>query len=200
MRVYQSRLTKFTETFSNDSDVRVVQSDENTSQDAESRPMTTGSSFQDISAVSDSGVGYCDEINCELCQDPWPFDWSTVDVPGSPGMTHLSQALETESSTPEEELSLEVPRTEMPCWLSDYDMRQMFNEDNKRPSTEFQHSITFQDSNEMLLTRSCRNPSLQCPWRDIEAVFFGYNTSPLTGLSIYRPPLHVMPLQNTHFD
>ena len=27
-----------------------------------------------------------------ICQDPWPFDWTTVDIPGSPGLSRLFKA------------------------------------------------------------------------------------------------------------
>jgi hypothetical protein len=58
----------------------------------------------------------------EICQDRWPFDWSTVDVPGSPGLSRLFSALEIEAKTFVPPLSLETPESEDSRCLSNVEI------------------------------------------------------------------------------
>jgi len=147
-------------------------------------------SFQRESKISESGSQICNDGDCELCQDSWPFDWSTVDVPGSPGLTRLFKALEIENFLAEE-LSLSASDTETQQYISDTDMQLLFNEENKQLSVDLQHSSTSQPRKDLVPTHNRRSQTPHYPWRDIEAVYWGYNASPLTEIYIFQPVQNV---------
>ncbi|PMD38715.1 hypothetical protein L207DRAFT_584112 [Hyaloscypha variabilis F] len=67
------------------------------------------SSAQDPCKIlaEESGAVPRDTVEMEIFQDVWPFDWSTVDVPGSPGLSRLFKGLEIECATPIPPLSLD---------------------------------------------------------------------------------------------
>jgi hypothetical protein len=64
--------------------------------------------------------------------DQWPFNWSTVNVPGSPGLSRLFTALELEESSPVPELSLSDAEVETSQTFSAIELSDIFNEKNKR--------------------------------------------------------------------
>jgi pentatricopeptide repeat protein len=124
----------------------------------------------------------------DICQDPSPFKWSQVDVLGSPGLSHLLQGLQIESSAHIPPLSLDERESDDPSCLSSLEIHEIFNSDNKTGS-EYSHKPR------PLRLRKYLAPTEQAPkgrhphhpWRDIEAVFCGYSPSPLTEIYIFPP-------------
>jgi len=75
----------------------------------------------------------------EICQDRWPFDWSTVDVPGSPGLSRLFSALEIEAKTFVPPLSLETPESEDSQCLSNVEILVLSNKDRNAMPDDFDY-------------------------------------------------------------
>jgi hypothetical protein len=85
------------------------------------------SSAQDRGKIlaEESGVAPRDTVEMEIFPDAWPFDWSTVDVPGSPGLSRLFKGLEIECATPIPLFPLDSSDSEdSPC-LSNLEIRAL---------------------------------------------------------------------------
>jgi pentatricopeptide repeat protein len=130
----------------------------------------------------------------EISQDSWPFDWSKVDVPGSPGLSRLFKALEIESSHIPP-LHLDEPDADTSSCLSKSEMQEVFNSTEKTASEIYHSPLPSQIRRyDMSLQGELPRSSPQYPWRNIEGVFFGYTTSPLMEIYVFPPS----PPRNPH--
>jgi tetratricopeptide (TPR) repeat protein len=109
--------------------------------------------------------------------DQWPFNWSTVNVPGSPGLSRLFTALELEESSPVPELSLSDAEVETSQTFSAIELSDIFNEKNKRLVYNVDVGENFQRHNDIFDCRKRRRE--QIPWRDLNQAFMGWDESPL---------------------
>jgi tetratricopeptide (TPR) repeat protein len=123
----------------------------------------------------------------EICQDRWPFDWSTVDVPGSPGLSRLFSALEIEAKTFVPPLSLETPESEDSRCLSNVEILVLSDKDRNAIPDDFDYLHLSRDGecSAPIGTASSHYPHY--PWRDINAVFFGHAPSPFNEVYIFPP-------------
>ncbi|KAF4627744.1 hypothetical protein G7Y89_g10410 [Cudoniella acicularis] len=131
----------------------------------------------------------------DICQDMWPFDWSTVGIPGSPELARLFKGLEIESAADIPSLSLES-ESDGPSCLSNFEIQEVFNGKKKIPvegskpvrSSRVQRSFVSADK-----TSADRQP--QYPWRNIQGVFCGYATSPHIEVYVFpsSPPRNFFP-------
>jgi tetratricopeptide (TPR) repeat protein len=136
-----------------------------------------------------SGLVLEDTLSVDVCGDTWPFDWSTVDVPGSPGFSRLFNRLEIDSAAHVPHLSLNETAVWDSSCLSPAKLQKVFcdmvSEDYSSPVEWF--SMSSQENS----TR----PYPQYPWRNIENVHLGYSMSPLS-TEVYfwpSPPLRTRP-------
>lgn len=121
----------------------------------------------------------------------WLFNWSTVEVPRSPNLSRLFEALAIECSNPVPALSLEPAYLpDGPTCISESEMRYLFNQDNKLMNSQ---------GDQLLSSGKCKT-SLSQPMRPTNlnqqmahpllgdfasAVFFGYPASPLNELYVF---------------
>jgi tetratricopeptide (TPR) repeat protein len=129
------------------------------------------------------------------------FDiWSAVDVPGSPGLTRLFSALEIKCSVPVPPLSLDTGIPEESQYISDTEMQDLWNEDNKSRLYELDVSYSprqlgnIQASPEGGVRELPRDPKLTlCEWREspLNEIYI-FQTSPTKAL--YQPPSSRKPL------
>jgi hypothetical protein len=127
----------------------------------------------------------------DICQDALPFDWSKVDVPGSPGLSRLFARLKIESESGIPALSLEKPESDEPSCLSLTEIQEVFHP-NQKATTEHFCQARSSRAQKYFGPREeqskLRRP--QYPWRNIELVFCGYSPSPLTEIYVFplSPP------------
>ncbi|PMD41145.1 TPR-like protein [Hyaloscypha variabilis F] len=129
------------------------------------------------------GLAPADDHRMEISQDSWPFDWSTVDVPGSPGLSRLFKRLEIESAAHVPKLSLDETESDDPSCLSSTEIQEVFGWRN-----ETVDEVLYQV--EWFTTASQESPKIlqpQYPWRNIENVYCGYSVSPLTEIYVFPP-------------
>ena len=120
------------------------------------------------------------------------LDWSALDVPGSPKLSRLFKALEIECSKPVPPISLDdtTSDSEEPTCLSDLEMRDLFNEDNKDLAVDLvlPLSLPTKEKTFVSFTSGSSSRHIHYPWRDIEAVFCGYRSpSPFNEVYIFPP-------------
>lgn len=124
----------------------------------------------------------------DICQDALPFDWSKVDVPGSPGLSRLFARLKIESESGIPTLSLEEPESDEPSCLSRTEIQEVFQPNQKATSEHICQTRSsraqkyFEPREEQ---SKLRRP--QYPWRNIDLVFCGYSPSPLTEIFVFPP-------------
>jgi hypothetical protein len=119
-------------------------------------------------------------------------DWSAMDIPGSPKLSRLFKALEIECSKPLPPISLDdsASDSEDPICLSDLEMRDLFNEDNKGVSVDLvlPSSSSRDEKSFVSLVSDSSSQHIHYPWRDIEAVFCGYRSpSPFNEIYVFPP-------------
>lgn len=122
----------------------------------------------------------------ETSQDSWPFDWSTVDVPGSPGLARLFGALKIECATPVPPLFLDTSDSDDAPTLSSLEIQEVFNKDHEKVTQELNHLSGSKVSKKFVsldTSFSTRNPHY--PWRNINEVFCGYSSSPLNEVYVF---------------
>jgi len=109
--------------------------------------------------------------------DQWPFSWSTVNVPGSPGLSRLFAALEREESSPVPELSLSDTEVDTSQIVSVTELSDLFNEKNKGLVYDIDGAGCFQGHDATYDYRKFERG--QIPWRDLDRIFLGWSESPL---------------------
>ena len=135
-----------------------------------------------------SGHSSEDSTLMDICQDAWPFDWSKVNVPGSPGLSRLFARLKIESESGIPTLSLEEPESDEPSCLSRTEIQEVFHPNQKATG---EHLCQTRSSRAQKYfgpreeQSKLRRP--QYPWRNIELVFCGYSPSPLTEIYVFPP-------------
>ena len=124
----------------------------------------------------------------EICQGAWPFDWSTVDIPGSPGLTRLFEGLKIESDTHIPSLALDSTDSHDPSCLSHCEIEEVFNR-TTQVTNGAMHQVRYNHRQRYFLSlvepSEARQPHY--PWRDIDGVFCGYATSPLMEIYVFPP-------------
>jgi len=119
-------------------------------------------------------------------------DWSALEVPGSPKLSRLFKALDIECSKPLPPISLDdtTSDSEEPTCLSDVEMRDLLNEDNKGLAIDLvlPRSSSREQKPFVSLTSDSSSRHVHYPWRDIEAVFCGYRSpSPFNEVYVFPP-------------
>jgi tetratricopeptide (TPR) repeat protein len=120
-----------------------------------------------------------------IVQDPWPFDWTTVDIPGSPGLSRLFKRLEIEAvHVPA--FSLDASESGDPTCLSQMEIQEVFNGRQTTATKEFHEAQSSR-------VQTFHGPSEGCPagqapllpWRNNTDVFCGYSESPLREIYVF---------------
>ena len=112
-----------------------------------------------------------------------PIDWAATDVPGSPRMFRLFEALETETSLPIPPLSLDLENPEELEYISGEEILDLFNGGN-RPSI---YEIDMEDPGHHYLSHSLRKGARQFPNEYMRSRFYRWTVSLKTEL-YYFPP------------
>ena len=121
----------------------------------------------------------------DIFQNAWPFDWSTVDVLGSPGLSRLFNGLEIECATPIPPLSLDTPDYDDPTCLSSWEIQSLSNKCIKPVDKDLNQRSPRKTV--VSVETSFTNQHPHYPWRDVNAVFCGYSPSPLNEVYIFPP-------------
>jgi len=129
-------------------------------------------------------------ITMDTYQDLWPFDWSKVDIPGSPSLSRLFKALQTEFATHIPPLSLDTPGSDDPPCLSSLEIQELLNGSVKTGIESF-HRARSSQAQTYFITLSAEKTSRsrhpQYPRWHSEDVFCGYVTSPLREIYVFPP-------------
>jgi tetratricopeptide (TPR) repeat protein len=135
--------------------------------------------------------GSQDILSVDRGQDSWPFDWSDIDIPGSPGLSRLFKGLEVECAHIPT-LTLHEPESGDTSCLSASEIQEVLHKKNDAtdtPDTPDKSSHQYLSS---LIQRHCsslgrpsRSRQPQYPWRDIKNVYCGYATDPLREIYVF---------------
>jgi hypothetical protein len=104
-----------------------------------------------------SGYSSEDFTLMDICQDALPFDWSKVDVPGSPGLSRLFARLKIESESGIPALSLEKPESDEPSCLSLTEIQEVFHPNQKATTEHFCQARSSRAQNTLDRERSSQN-------------------------------------------
>lgn len=130
--------------------------------------------------------------------DAWPFDWSTVDVHGSPGLSRLFGGLEIECSMPIPAISLDADTSDESEYITQHGLSQPWTAENKFRTYKFETSHHSRNSGLMQETPDCEPAFL--PWRNPQLAFCGWNTSPLNEIYVFpkrsMKTIHRVPNRN----
>jgi tetratricopeptide (TPR) repeat protein len=110
--------------------------------------------------------------------DQWPFSWSTVNVPGSPGLSRLFAALELEESSPVPEFFLSDIEVKTSQTVSVTELSDLFNGRNKVLVYDVVETGKFQRHNAHY--DYGKPPHGRIPWKDLDRTFLEWSESPLT--------------------
>jgi tetratricopeptide (TPR) repeat protein len=117
--------------------------------------------------------------------DTWPFNWAAVDVPGSPGLSRLFNALDIECSLPIPPLSLDARIPEESQYISGTGILDLWNGNNKSLVYNLDASCS---SRQLDLTQaSPRGQTQAFLWRDPKLAFYGWSESPLNEIYVFPP-------------
>jgi len=120
----------------------------------------------------------------EIYQVSWHFDWSKVDVPGSPRMSRLFEGLRVECDSPIQPISLNKDPDDISC-LSSSQIRELFNEANREINEDLGLLLSSKSKTNLAIDRL--TPPV-FPYRDIENVFWGHSSSPLSEIYVFPSP------------
>lgn len=121
----------------------------------------------------------------EIGPDSWPFDWTSVNIPGSPGLSRLFKRLEIEAAYVPA-ISLDGSESEDPTCLSKIEIQEVFN-CRKAMATADSHKARLsqvQTFHAHLKARSTYQAP-HFPWRNTDNVFWGYSESPLREIYVF---------------
>ena len=121
-------------------------------------------------------LGYESEDN-----SAWPFNWATVDVPGSPGLSRLFTALEIECSVPPLPLDAQLPE-ELHC-ISDTQLLDLWNIKNQ--SQRYEIDAFYSPIQQGTTLKPKRNQCPSLPWRIPAYAFCGWSSSPLDEMYVF---------------
>ena len=140
-----------------------------------------------------------DLINAmKICHDQWPFDWSTADVPGSPGLSRLFRGLETECDTQIPLLTLEEGESADPMCLSNSELQKLSKESSNAATDDFDAFSSPQKKTLVAIKNKSAGVCPQYPWRDIDNVFCGFTASPLNEIYIFPPCQNDLHMDDTY--
>ena len=119
-----------------------------------------------------------------LSWDQWPFDWAVVDVPGSPGLSRLFDALEIECSIPP--LSLDTGESKESQYISRSEIQDLFNKDNNA----LVYDLHDQHPDRELSLSPCitQTQEIHVPSSQIVSGFHEWNFNPLDELYPFPCP------------
>lgn len=150
---------------------------------SQSQETQIASGFLEESALPSKAFGIPEgAFRMDRTQDSWPFDWSTVDIPGSPGLSRLFKGLEIDAAAHVPQLALGTLEPNEDCCLSPADIQEEFHERNDMVTQYWSCQMQWASMSPRKDTRT-RNP--QYPWRNIENVYVGYYTSPLREIYVF---------------
>jgi hypothetical protein len=113
----------------------------------------------------------------------WPFNWATVDIPGSPGLSRLFSALEIEYSESEPQFSLDQPDIEDLRHISRVDIMDLWNERNQTMAYDLHASHSPGKSRPTF--ELSKKPNAALPWRDPALAFCGWAPNPLDEIYVF---------------
>lgn len=155
----------------------------------ENRAGEPGPSQSDVLlAETQQQVAWPLHSSTETWHDVGLLDWSTIDVPGSPGLARLFSALKIECATPVPPLSLDTSDSDSDDTptLSSLEIQEVFNNGHEKVTEEFnQLSLSTVSKKFVSVDSSFSAQSPHYPWRDINAVFCGYSSSPLNEVYVF---------------
>ncbi|PMD62303.1 TPR-like protein [Hyaloscypha bicolor E] len=123
----------------------------------------------------------------EIRQNTLPFDWSKVDVHGLPGLVPLFNALHLECYAPGQPLSSNPTESEdSPCLLNS-ELQDMSSNGSITTIDNINSCLILQRTGIQDGKHRTAYKSPQYPWRDIDNVFLGKSTSPLTEIYVFPP-------------
>ncbi len=117
--------------------------------------------------------------------DSWPFDWTSIDILGSPGLSRLFKRLEIEA-VHVLALSLDGSESEYLTCLSKMEIQYVFNCGKTIATTELHRArlSLVQTFNGHLEGRAAYEAP-HFPWRNTDDVFCGYSESPLREIYVF---------------
>jgi tetratricopeptide (TPR) repeat protein len=126
----------------------------------------------------------------DIVQDLRPFDWSSVDIPGSPGLSRLFKGLEIDSAHIAPMSLDEIAFDDSSC-ISNKEVLEVVRSKNMTTREELLLACSSESSQmQSYCTALEEVPTSQYPhfpWRNIEGVFCGYTSSPLTEIYVFPP-------------
>jgi tetratricopeptide (TPR) repeat protein len=135
------------------------------------------STVQDnVSSQADLDIAMPETGSLESC-DQWPFSWSTVDIPGSPGLSRLFAALELDELSLVPEFALQGTEVDNSQTVSITELSDLFNEKNKELVYDVDEARKLPRHNATYDYRKCKRG--QILRRDLDQVFMGWSESPL---------------------
>ncbi|KAH8596205.1 hypothetical protein B0O99DRAFT_740757 [Bisporella sp. PMI_857] len=121
----------------------------------------------------------------------WPFDWRTVDVHGSPGLSRLFEGLEIESSMPIPAISLDADTMDESEYITQHGLSQLWTAENKSRTYRFEISHDLRNSGLIQENPDCETRFL--PWRNPRLTFCGWNASPFNEIYVFpKPPMRII--------
>ncbi|CZR64706.1 uncharacterized protein PAC_14605 [Phialocephala subalpina] len=149
--------------------------------------------------AGDLGATYGDHTPNEGGGEVPRFDWASVDVIGSLELSRLFRGLEIDCEAFIPMLSLDTfePEPAAKAYLSGSDILDLFNEINQAIPVRLRQLELVTHSAPKLATQDNQSP--QHPWRDIGAVFFGYDPGPFSEVYVF-PSSHDAPNRAKNFE
>lgn len=138
-----------------------------------------------------AGVLGCNSVDpspMDICQASGPFDWGTVGVPGSPGLSRLFKSLELESATHIPPLRLDEQESDEPACLYSLGIQEIQRGNGKTAGADFHRARSARMRKRFVPPEKRSTKGLpHYPWCDIEFVFCGFTPSPLNEICRWSP-------------
>jgi tetratricopeptide (TPR) repeat protein len=155
--------------------------------------------FDKSSRTEDLDIAALDpkSMDCDI----WPLNWSAMDIPGSPRLSRLFNALEIECSVPVPPMSLDTQIPEESQYISNTEMLDLWNGDNK--SLLYELDVLCCPRQLGLMQASLKGQTRALPWRDPKLAFRRWLENPLNEIyvfpmsptkALYQPPSSRKPL------
>ena len=140
------------------------------------------------SAINKEAISFFGENAPTPSLDRWPFDWSTVDVPGSPGLSRLFGALDIERSLPVPPLDLHTDEDHQWQYISQGEIFDLFNASNKILVYDIDRSPSGQCS------EIYRSPlsTVRSNTKGFQSSFRGWDRSPLNEIYVFPQPPEIL--------